>query len=506
MEFFNRPRIQERIPLLAFLIFYLGFVLWTYRDYGCTWDEELVYQIGSRIYNDLFHGVPMDYPYPEQSYPYTLLLNFFSAPTDYGRLHLLNMLFSGLLFTALFEALLLQTRKPLASLWGPVFLFLTPSFLGSIPANPKDVPFAVLYFLSLAGIYFFEQKLPGSKFRWFVLGLLFGMTIATRVVGFTLFAVLFFFDAYALWEKRQEWKNQQWKKELVRKMLEGAGILLIALVLWRTVWPYLWTDYFKRLHDAFWFSAHFPPRFAFLFMGGLTDSLSYPWYYLPVMIGVTIPLFILFFLAAAFFYWRVGGGNRLYLLLTVALGINLGCYFWLHPSLYDGMRHFLFLLPIMACLAALGAIELLGQRSLSPAMKVLGALALCNMGTTAVEMIRLHPYEYVHYNELAGGLKGAYGRYETDYWVASMGEAVEWLKANETKDPTRLYRIYADGKPFQSRGHFSPNMVSAPSPKDADYAILMTRAGTKPTLEDEGKVIHRVERRGAPLAFVLKMR
>jgi hypothetical protein len=34
----------------------------------------------------------------------------------------------------------------------------------------------------------------------------------------------------------------------------------------------------------------------------------------------------------------------------------------------------------------------------------------------------------------------------------------------------------------------------------------MTRAGIKPAPEDESKVIHRVEREGAPLIFILKLR
>jgi tetratricopeptide (TPR) repeat protein len=42
-------------------------------------------------------------------------------------------------------------------------------------------------------------------------------------------------------------------------------------------------------------------------------------------------------------------------------------------------------------------------------------------------MIRNHPYEYLYYNQTAGGLKGAYGNYETDYYYVSQTEAAEWL-------------------------------------------------------------------------------
>ena len=37
-----------------------------------------------------------------------------------------------------------------------------------------------------------------------------------------------------------------------------------------------------------------------------------------------------------------------------------------------------------------------------------------------VTMVRMHPYQYVAYNVLAGGLPGAAGRFELDYWDTSL--------------------------------------------------------------------------------------
>jgi hypothetical protein len=47
----------------------------------------------------------------------------------------------------------------------------------------------------------------------------------------------------------------------------------------------------------------------------------------------------------------------------------------------------------------------------------------------AVILVRLHPYQYLFYNPLVGGLSGATGRYATDYWVNIMPEAVDDLEA-----------------------------------------------------------------------------
>ena len=39
-----------------------------------------------------------------------------------------------------------------------------------------------------------------------------------------------------------------------------------------------------------------------------------------------------------------------------------------------------------------------------------------------------YPYYYLYYNQFTGGLKGAYGNYETDYYYHSMREGAEWLQ------------------------------------------------------------------------------
>jgi tetratricopeptide (TPR) repeat protein len=42
-------------------------------------------------------------------------------------------------------------------------------------------------------------------------------------------------------------------------------------------------------------------------------------------------------------------------------------------------------------------------------------------------MIQNHRYPYLYYNQFVGGLKGAFGNYETDYYYTSQTEASKWL-------------------------------------------------------------------------------
>ncbi len=496
--------MKKRLPFFAFLLFYLIFSFATFRDYGCTWDEQDSYEGGAELYQYLIHGVPLSYMDPEHSYPYTFLLSFIAGPSDYELLHLLNLLFAGFLFWAAYE-ILLEEYGALWALAGPVFLFFFPPFVGSIPANPKDIPFAIFYFLSLAVLYLYERRFPEGRFRWFFLGLMAGLTVSSRIVGFTLFPVMIFYDLYLLWASRGKKKSKaplQWSG----KVWGWLGSLAFSQVLCAFLWPFIGQDYFRNLLGVFWLSARFPPKFSFLFMGGMADSLTYPWYYLPLWMAVTTPMFILVFFAGSFFLVKAVKSKPLFALMAAVFLLNLGLYFLLHPAIYDGLRHFLFLLPIMSVLASGAFIEFFRKKPWDLGRKAAAGLTAVGILLTLSDMARLHPYEYAYFNQLVGGFRGAYGKYETDYWVASMKEAVKWLETHEIKDPGRSYKIYTDGKPFQAQAYFMPNMVYVSKKEAADYAIIMTRAGFKPDPGEEGKVIHRVEREGAPLSFILKLR
>ncbi|HVZ79572.1 MAG TPA: hypothetical protein VHE12_02080 [bacterium] len=495
--------MRQRLPFLAFFAFYLLFSLATFRDFGPTWDEQDTYLEGARLYDLLVQGKPMPFMDPEHSYPYAAFLHLFTAPDHYETLHLLNLFFHVLVFWALFECLLSFCGSGLWALAGPVFLFLDLPYMGSIPANPKDMPFSLFYFLSLAVLYLFERVFPQLRFRWVFLGLLFGLTMGSRILGFTLLPLLVAYDtALFLMKGKKKGKGRKgwWKK----KAWEWAGVFLLSQLVCALAWPFIGADYFQHLPVVLWLSAHFPPKFSFLFMGGMSDSLTYPWYYLPLWILVTMPLFLVGFLAAALAGLPKGWKDPFILLLAGALGMNLGLYFLLHPAIYDGLRHFLFLLPLLAALSAAGFISFFQDRKFDLPRKGVLVLGAISVLSTTMQMVRLHPYEYTYFNELVGGFPGAYGRYETDYWVASMKEAALWLRENECKDPAKTYRVYADGKRFQSETYFGPNMVFEPKKEKADYAIIMTRAGFKPDVSEMPKVIHRVEREGAPLSFIVK--
>src|SRR6266487_4335188 len=121
------------------------------------------------------------------------------------------------------------------------------------------------------------------------------------------------------------------------------------------------------------------------------------------------------------------------LLVPVALMIVL------HATLYDGPRQFSFPIPVMILIAAYGFLslcDLLLLRQQRLPRILLAALVITtsiNFVFVIKDMSDLHPYEYTYFNALVGGVSGANGKYDIDYWRICSKPAAQWLASNYQK-------------------------------------------------------------------------
>lgn len=134
-------------------------------------------------------------------------------------------------------------------------------------------------------------------------------------------------------------------------------------------------------------------------------------------------------------------------------------------------------------------------------------------------ILKNHPYEYVYFNELAGGMNKAYGNYELDYYYHSTREASEWILANAKKSGLETgkkikvatwhsasvnYFFRKDTADFQvlfSRWYERGN-------NDWDYAIF-TVTGIMPeqiksTHFPPANTVHTINVDGKPICIILK--
>ncbi len=124
------------------------------------------------------------------------------------------------------------------------------------------------------------------------------------------------------------------------------------------------------------------------------------------------------------------------------------------------------------------------------------------------DLIRLHPYQMTYFNGWAGGLSGAYTRYETDYWATSYREAALWLNEKRVAEGRdHLNVLFAANPVLQDCFLFYLDPEIRPKriwervphkrlPTEVDYCVGISRYGHSEIFPDT-PVVHAIGREGA---------
>jgi tetratricopeptide (TPR) repeat protein len=125
-----------------------------------------------------------------------------------------------------------------------------------------------------------------------------------------------------------------------------------------------------------------------------------------------------------------------------------------------------------------------------------------------------HPYYYLYYNQFAGGLKGAYGNYETDYYYHTMREGAKWLKEYLKNEPRKSELTIGGNFPIQwyFRDDKALKMVYFPyqnrSEYNWDYAVIantyISPFQLKKKLWPPANTIHTIYADGIPVCAVIE--
>lgn len=497
----NTNLIKQRIPLLILLLIYFLYSLLTFRSFGITNDEPEDYLLGSFLYTKLL----ADDPVLERSFVvaeggainlsmydriYMALLYAIAGEINYDQYHLLNLLFFSILLIVTYEVLLKETKKPLLAVIGPVALLLTPRLFGDIAANHKDIPFAISYFVSLAVIYLFTGKATAHSLL--VIGLSFGVTQSLRTVGYSIYPI------YAIWLLLNQ--KSPYSKYILGKTPEWIAqimvVFLIGLLVHFMTLPYLAADPFSHFFELLNNARAFPWNNLVLFAGQKFQSIQLPWHYVPLWFVISTPLSILLLGFASVKLLRK---SRLAQLMWLAVSINLLALFISKPTLYDGVRHLAYLLPMLAVLACLSLNQLLASKWRWK--KVALNLVVLNVVLVLVQYVLLFPFHYTYFNELVGYLPGANNRFELDYWGVSYKAAVE--KFNRQADSAKTYQLYFCGDPQQVKEYAKFSYSIVKDITEADLLICHRRGNHQMTIDSfVSENQFSVERLGVPLTTV----
>jgi hypothetical protein len=178
--------------------------------------------------------------------------------------------------------------------------------------------------------------------------------------------------------------------------------------------------------------------------------------------------------------------------------------------MYNGIRHFLFVLPPLCVLGGLAGGWLLQRlASWSPLAALAGAaLILCGFALPLHEMIELHPYQYAYFNNLVGGVRAANSRYMLDYWGLSFKQATDELLAVleergiETPEGRR-WVVAVCGPIPPANVELGPDFLLTGNPKGADFALVL---GEFYCAELNAPELVKIEREGVVFARVYDIR
>ena len=174
------------------------------------------------------------------------------------------------------------------------------------------------------------------------------------------------------------------------------------------------------------------------------------------------------------------------------------------PALYNGIRHFTFVVPPLAVLAALGLNALLHRLRSRPLLLLPTAALLVGIGAdNLLLMLRLHPYQYVAYNRLAGGLEGAFRRYEGDYWNDAARESallLNHLLRNELGNAPAGFTVAFCGEAVQLTQFLDTRFRVVRDWPSADFFVSATQTGCDRAMS--GTLIGQIEREGVPLMVI----
>ena len=307
---------------------------------------------------------------------------------------------------------------------------LSPTFLGHAQNNLKDIPFALSYITAIFFTLRFFLNVSRTKvFDAFLLTAAIAFSISIRSGGLILICYLFlFFILFYLLKYQKD--NQIDLASIRRKFFITLLISVTALLLSLLLWPYGQKDPVHNIWKSYQVMSQFPTTIRQLFEGKMEWSDLMPWYYLPKYMAITIPLIVFAgFVAFLVLSKKIMNKENLLKYGFVLFSILFPILFVIYEksNLYGSWRHFLFVYPSIILLAAIGFFYLFNFLK-NKYVKIIFILFSLGLAIHPLKfMIRNHPYYYLYYNQLVGGLNGAYGNYETDYYYHTIREGSEWL-------------------------------------------------------------------------------
>jgi len=518
------PSSADRIAVLI-LAAIAVVAAFTFRDYGLGWDDYTHSQYGDlllKLYGSGFadkRALSFVNLY-KYGGGFDMAAALAAKVSPFGLFESRRLIGAAVGILGLFATWRIGRRLggPIAGLAALALLAACPLYVGHMFMNAKDAPFATAMAVLLLGLVRAFDEYPKPDARTVVLagvglGLAFGARVLAGVAAPVGVAALLF---VLIAEGRRGWREATRRcGQFLWTLLpaSGLGYLIMGLL-----WPWSVLSPLNPLRAVEYFDTFFEKPWDELYEGRLIPVPQMPVSYLPHLFLLKLPEIMLALglvgLAGAFALAARRGVsvNRRASLIIVALaaGFPVALAMAAHPALYNGLRHFVFVVPPFAALGGLAAAWIFdAARGYGRAATgALAALFIAGIAWPVAGMVRLHPYEYTYFNPLAGGIKAAHRDYMLDYWGLAFKQAADALRERlaagaEHPPPGRRWVVAICGPQASAREELGPQFETTFDRKTADFVMSL---GTFYCRRLQAPIIASIEREGVVFARVYDLR
>ena len=470
----------------------------TFRDYGLGWDDYTHSQYGALLVS-LYRSNFADqralsfvnlYMYGGG---FDILATLAAKVLPFGVFETRRLLGAVVGLVGLFATWRLGRRLggPIVGLLATTLLATCPLYYGHMFINAKDGPFAAVMAIALLGLVRAFQEYPRATPATIALcGTGVGLAIGARVLGGCAVANALLPLPLILVARSRAIGPKPALAECGSFLVPLIPAAILAYVVMGLVWPWSVLSPLNPFRAVEYFSNFFEKPWRELFDGQLIPVIDMPRSYVPTLFAVQVPELLLALglcgIAGATFAIARNAdrsasraGHRAALLATVlAVALPVLVTVVSRPAMYNGIRHFVFVLPPFAALAGWAG-AYIGERlyRYSKIAAAAGILVLvAGIASPIVDMARLHPYEYTDYNHLAGGVPRARQNYMLDYWGLSLTQASRRLLtviADRHEPPGRQWTVAVCGPHPPVAVALGPQFTTTWNPKGADFAMVV---------------------------------
>ena len=400
-----------------------------------------------------------------------------------------------------------------------IICFLNPIYFGHFSINPKDTIIAFCY-IWIFCISLKYSNYPKKNKYLFYLTLLFSLGLGIRLTFIVSLLPIFLVILFKLLLNKKDFF-----KYFFKLTLDLSLVIFFSFIITVIFWPDTHSNLFKlpftltKNYFLTFMNSSFGLPIGIL-NGNFYLTSNTPKSYLFTLLLYKLPIYVLFsFLFLPFIFFNkkfiknknIKFINFCYLLLQIIFPLII--IILIKPGLNDGLRYFLYLIPLLMILSSIGIYYLFTLRFISFKIIII-FLFIFNIFI----FLKLTPYQYIFVNNLNGKFSNNLNKFENDYWGTSIKELLLKAKKNSFFEENKIYHISTCGVnnqiiKYYLNKEFNFEYKFVNSNEMYDYIIFVNRVDTslKKVNLNNAKTCYdnffrsdiiKVERNGLPIAFI----